>query len=59
MRIGDLVSQLNILVILFVLLFAVYYVVRSILKQFRNSNSKDIEHKLDKIIELLNKEKKE
>ncbi|MGE7023350.1 DUF4083 family protein [Solibacillus cecembensis] len=34
-------------------------VVRSILKQSGNSNSKNFEDKLDKIIDLLEKEKKE
>lgn len=51
MNVGDVVSQLIIFVILLGLIYAVYYVVRSILKQSGNSNSKNIEHKLDKIID--------
>ena len=57
MTIGDVVSQLIIFVILLALLFAVYYVVRSISRHVKKS--KDMEQKLNKIMEHLNNEKKE
>lgn len=56
MSIGDVVSQLIIFVILLALLFAVYYVVRSISRHVKKS--KDMEQKLDKIMEHLTNEKK-
>lgn len=59
MNIGDLIFQLIMLVILLGIIFGIYYLVRSVVKGSRNSNSKNIEHKLDKIINLLEKEKKE
>lgn len=57
---GDLVYQL-IMFIMFILLFgmifAVYFFVRSLLARLNKSNN--IEQKLDRVIELLEKDKRE
>ncbi|MDQ0414986.1 DUF4083 domain-containing protein [Mesobacillus stamsii] len=59
MNIGDVVYQLIMFIILLGMIFGIYYLVRSIVKGSKNSNFKNIEQKLDKIIDLLEKEKKE
>ena len=54
---GDILFQLVMFILLFGMIFAIYFFVRALVTRSRNSNS--IEQKLDKIIELLEKEKRE
>lgn len=54
---GDILFQLVMFILLFGMIFAIYFFVRALVTRPRNSNS--IEQKLDKIIELLEKEKRE
>lgn len=56
-NIADLLFQFVMFILLFGLIFAIYFFVRSLVIRPRNSNS--IEQKLDRIIELLEKDKKE
>lgn len=56
-NIGDLVYQLIMFILLLGMIFAVYFFVRSLLARSNKSNS--IEQKLDRIIELLEKDKRE
>jgi len=56
-NIGDLVYQLIMFIFLFGMIFAAYFFVRSLLTKSHNSNR--IEQKLDKIHELLEKDKKD
>ncbi|WP_412547176.1 DUF4083 family protein [Peribacillus simplex] len=53
---GDIVFQLIMFILLFGMIFAVYFFVRSLLKSHK-SNS--IEQKLDRIIELLEDDKRD
>ncbi|MDW7617893.1 DUF4083 domain-containing protein [Peribacillus simplex] len=55
-NIGDIVFQLIMFILLFGMIFAVYFFVRSLLKSHK-SNS--IEQKLDRIIELLEDDKRD
>ncbi|WP_079504637.1 DUF4083 family protein [Mesobacillus jeotgali] len=57
MNIGDLLFQLVFLVLLIGLSAAVFFVVTSFLKK-KPDNQKSIEQKLDRIIELLEKDNK-
>ncbi len=54
---GDLVYQLIMFILLFGMIFAVYFFVRSLLARLNKSNN--IEQKLDRVIELLEKDKRE
>jgi len=56
-NIGDLVYQLIMFILLFGMIFAVYFFVRSLLARSNKTNS--IEQKLDRVIELLEKDKRE
>lgn len=56
-NIGDLVYQLIMFILLLGMIFAVYFFVRSLLARSNKSNS--IEQKLDRVIELLEKDKRE
>lgn len=56
-NIGDILYQLFSLAIIFVIIFSVFFVVRSQIKNTNKSNL--IEQKLDRIIELLEKDRKE
>lgn len=56
-NIGDLVYQLIMFNLLLGMIFAVYFFVRSLLARSNKSNS--IEQKLDRVIELLEKDKRE
>ncbi|WP_026582095.1 DUF4083 family protein [Bacillus sp. J33] len=57
MNIGDLFFQLMMLLVLLGLIFSVYFFIRSI--ALRNkSETKSIEKKLDRIIELLEENKR-
>ncbi|MGE7647781.1 DUF4083 domain-containing protein [Peribacillus frigoritolerans] len=56
-NIGDLVYQLIMFILLLGMIFAVYFIVRSLLARLNKSNS--IEQKLDRVIELLEKDKRE
>ncbi|MCD1158943.1 DUF4083 domain-containing protein [Peribacillus frigoritolerans] len=56
-NIGDLVYQLIMFILLFGMIFAVYFFVRSLLARSNKSNS--IEQKLDRVIELLEKDKRQ
>ncbi|AGK54418.1 DUF4083 domain-containing protein [Bacillus sp. 1NLA3E] len=58
MNFGDLLFQLIIFILLLGIVFAVYFVIRSIVIK-NPTNSKVLEQKLDRIIELLEKENKE
>lgn len=58
MNFGDLLFQLIMFILLLGIIFAVYFAVRSIIIK-NPSNPKSIEQKLDRIIELLEKENKE
>lgn len=60
MNIGDLVAQFIMLLILLIMLFGIYYFMRTIFSRInsKNTDDKNIEHKLDKIIDLLKNEKK-
>ncbi|MDR4924928.1 DUF4083 family protein [Peribacillus simplex] len=54
---GDIVYQLIIFILLFGIIFAVYFFVRSLLTRSNKSNS--IEQKLDRVIERLEKDKRD
>ncbi|MGE7593495.1 DUF4083 domain-containing protein [Peribacillus frigoritolerans] len=56
-NIGDLVYQLIMFILLLGMIFAVYFIVRSLLARLNKSNS--IEQKLDRVIELHEKDKRE
>ncbi|MFE4075141.1 DUF4083 domain-containing protein [Peribacillus sp. YIM B13477] len=56
-NIGDLVYQLIMFILLLGMIFAVYFFVRSLLA--RSNKPNNIEQKLDRIIELLEKDKRE
>ncbi|WP_318263933.1 DUF4083 domain-containing protein [Peribacillus simplex] len=56
-NIGDLVYQLIMFILLFGMIFAVYFFVRSLLARSNKSNS--IEQKLDRVIELLEKDRRD
>jgi membrane protein implicated in regulation of membrane protease activity len=57
LNIGDLVYQLIMFILLFGMIFAVYFFVRSLLARSNKSNR--MEQKLDRVIELLEKDKRE
>ncbi|MGG0847046.1 DUF4083 domain-containing protein [Peribacillus simplex] len=54
---GDIVFQLIMFILLFGIIFAVYFFVRSLLTRTNKSNS--VEQKLDRVIELLEKDKRD
>ncbi|MGE7602480.1 DUF4083 family protein [Peribacillus sp. NPDC097675] len=54
---GDILFQLTSFILLFGMIFAIYFFVQALVSRPRQSNS--IEQKLDKIIELLEKDKRE
>lgn len=54
-NIGDFVYQFLMLFIFFGIAFSIIYVIKKVIK--KNEQSKSIESKLDKIIELLEKDK--
>ena len=54
---GDLVYQLIMFILLIGMIFAVYFFVRSLLTRTKKSNR--MEQKLDRVIELLEKDKRE
>lgn len=56
-NIGDILFQLISFILLFGMIYAIYFFVRALVTRPRNTNS--VEQKLDKIIELLEKEKRE
>ncbi|MGE7602472.1 DUF4083 domain-containing protein [Peribacillus sp. NPDC097675] len=56
-NIGDILFQLIMFILLFGIIFAIYFFVRALVTRSRHSNP--LEQKLDKIIELLEKEKRE
>ncbi|MDM5308058.1 DUF4083 domain-containing protein [Peribacillus frigoritolerans] len=56
-NIGDLVYQLIMFILLLGMIFAVYFFVRSLLARSNKSNS--IEQKLDRVIELLEKDRRD
>ncbi|MCZ0874185.1 DUF4083 domain-containing protein [Peribacillus sp. AS_2] len=56
-NIGDLVYQLIMFILLLGMIFAVYFFVRSLLARLNKSNN--IEKKPDRVIELLEKDKRE
>ncbi|MCU6602529.1 DUF4083 domain-containing protein [Peribacillus frigoritolerans] len=56
-NIGDLVYQLIMFILLLGMIFAVYFFVRSLLAWLNKPNN--IEQKLDRVIELLEKDKRE
>ncbi|MGE7780394.1 DUF4083 domain-containing protein [Peribacillus sp. NPDC097264] len=56
-NVGDILFQLIMFIVLFGMIFAVYFFIRNLVRKSRNS--KAIEQKLDKVIELLEKEKRE
>ncbi|MED3835832.1 DUF4083 domain-containing protein [Peribacillus frigoritolerans] len=56
-NIGDLVYQLIMFILLLGMIFAVYFFVRSLLARLNKPNN--IEQKLDRVIELLEKDKRE
>lgn len=58
MNIGDLLFQLIFFILLIGIVAAVFYAVRSLVIK-EPANSKNIERKLDRIIELLEKENKD
>ncbi|MGN7941672.1 DUF4083 domain-containing protein [Virgibacillus sp. 6R] len=58
MNIGDLIFQLLMFMIIFGIFFAVFFLVRSLVTK-EPDRSKNIEEKLDRIIELLEKDKGE
>jgi uncharacterized protein YggT (Ycf19 family) len=60
MIIGDLLFRLIMFVLLIGIVFAAYYAFRSLVtKHPQNSYFNNIEQKLDRIIELLEKDKKD
>ncbi len=55
-NIGDVIFQFLIFTILLLLIFAIYFGIRCLVNRFSNNPQNDeIEEKLDKIIELLEK----
>ncbi|MEK4535736.1 DUF4083 domain-containing protein [Peribacillus sp. FSL K6-1552] len=54
---GDIVYQFIMFILLFGMIFAVYFFVRSLLTRSNKSNS--MEQKLDRIIKLLEKDKRD
>jgi F0F1-type ATP synthase assembly protein I len=58
MNIGDLLFQLIFFILLIGIVAAVFCVVTSLIKK-KPDNSKSVEQKLDRIIELLEKNNKE
>ena len=56
-NIGDLVYQLIMFILLLGMIFAVYFFVRSLLARSNKSNR--MEQKLDRVIELLEKDRRE
>ena len=58
MNIGDLLFQLIFFILLIGIVAAVFYAVRSVVIK-QPDNQKSIEQKLDRIIELLEKENKD
>ncbi|MCM3170256.1 DUF4083 domain-containing protein [Peribacillus frigoritolerans] len=56
-NIGDLVYQLIMFILLLGMIFAAYFFVRSLLARSNKSNR--MEQKLDRVIELLEKDKRE
>jgi F0F1-type ATP synthase assembly protein I len=58
MNIGDLLFQLIFFILLIGIVAAVFYVIRSLVIK-RPGNQKSMERKLDRIIELLEKENKD
>ncbi|WP_286185121.1 DUF4083 domain-containing protein [Bacillus sp. SD075] len=54
---GDIVYQLIMFILLFGIIFAVYFLVRSLLTRSNKSNR--IEQKLDRVIELLEKDERD
>ncbi|MFJ7928949.1 DUF4083 domain-containing protein [Peribacillus sp. NPDC096448] len=57
LNIGDLVYQLIMFILLSGMIFAVYFFVRSLLARSNKSNR--MEQKLDRVIELLEKDKRD
>ena len=59
-NLGDIAVQVFSLIFFFIFIFIIYFAVKSLFTQKNyTSNSKSIEEKLDKIIELLEKDKKD
>ncbi|WP_042350813.1 DUF4083 family protein [Bacillus massiliigorillae] len=59
MNYDDLIAQLFLFVITLAILFGVYRVIKFVFSlKNQSSNSKSVEEKLDKVIELLEKDKK-
>ncbi|WP_042352282.1 DUF4083 family protein [Bacillus massiliigorillae] len=59
MNYDDLIAQLFLFVITLAILFGVYRVIKFVFSlKNQSSNSKSVEEKLDKVIELLKKDKK-
>ena len=56
-NIGDLVYQLIMFILLLGMIFAVYFFVRSLLARLNKPNN--MEQKLDRVIELLEKDNRE
>ncbi|GAB6256882.1 DUF4083 domain-containing protein [Bacillus sp. BA3] len=56
-NIGDMVYQLIMFVLLIGMIFAVYFFVRSLLTRSKQTNK--IEQKLDRVIEMLEKDKRD
>ncbi len=58
MNTGDMIFQLVLFIFIFVVFIAVFYLVRALITK-RPSKSDSIEQKLDRIIDLLEKDKNE
>lgn len=63
MNIGDVLYQVFMFAILLGIMFAIYYFIRGLVNKMSgkhtvNSDSRRIEEKLDRIIEILEKEKR-
>ncbi|WP_042351445.1 DUF4083 family protein [Bacillus massiliigorillae] len=59
MNLGDIAFQVFSLIFLLMLIFTIYFAIKSLFTyKSHSSNSKSIEEKLDTIIELLEKDKK-
>jgi hypothetical protein len=56
-NIGDMVYQLIMFVLLIGVIFAVYFFVRSLLTRSKQTNK--IEQKIDRVIEMLEKDKRD
>lgn len=54
---GDVIYQFLMLFILLAIIYAIIYVIKTVIKKNVPQQSKSIESKLDKIIELLEKDK--